>query len=159
MAQGLADDAVDALSKWGTYTNTKDIGSLHAYVLGNLNPANWLRQTIGKFSKGVLFDPKFLGGFGGLDQKARVLAYDFLKDHGMEEEEAAKNVEDGFGNYNKANWTERMKRWARALLFPGWDFSSLKWFSAAPDQNGIPSRGGDDGRQSRPQPSGKEPRF
>ena len=133
MADGLHDDAIDALSKWGSYTNTKDIGSLHEYFLGNLNPANWVRQTIGKFSKGVLFDPKFLGGFGGLDQKSRVLAYDFLKDQaGMSEEEASKDVEDGFGNYNKANWTERMKRWARALLFPGWDFSSLKWFLRHP---------------------------
>ena len=74
-----------------------------------------------------------MGGFGGLDQKARVLAYDFLKDRaGMDEKEATKNVEDGFGNYNKANWTERMRRWARALLFPGWDFSSLKWFLRHP---------------------------
>lgn len=133
MAEGLADDAIDALSKHGTYTNTRDIGSLHDYVLGNMDPRNWVRWTIGKFSKGVLFDPKFLGGFGGLDQKARVLAYDYLRDEaGMGEEEAARNVEDGFGNYNKANWTERMRRWARALLFPGWDFSSLKWFLRHP---------------------------
>lgn len=133
MAEGLADDAIDALSKHGTYTNTRDIGSLHDYVLGNMDPRNWARWTIGKFSKGVLFDPKFLGGFGGLDQKARVLAYDYLRDEaGMGEEEAARNVEDGFGNYNKANWTERMRRWARALLFPGWDFSSLKWFLRHP---------------------------
>lgn len=138
MADGLADDAIDALSKWGTYTNTRDVGSMHSYFMGNLNPANWVRQTIGKFSKGVLFDPKFLGGFGGLDQKSRVLAYDILRDqYGMGEEEAAKNVEDGFGNYNKANWTERMKRWARALLFPGWDFSSLKWFLRHPIKTAL----------------------
>lgn len=138
MAEGLADDAIDALSKWGTYTNTRDIGSLHTYVLGNMNPANWVRQTVGKFSKGVLFDPKFMGGFGGLDQKSRVLAYDFLRDRaGMGEEEASKNVEDGFGNYNKSNWTERMKRWARALLFPGWDFSSLKWFLRHPIKTAL----------------------
>lgn len=154
MAQGLADDAIDHLSKWGSYTNTRDIGSLHEYFLGNLNPANWVRQTVGKFSKGILFDPKFLGGLGGLDQKARVLAYDYLRQNsrrrpagggggGQEppnrpntdawtDEEAAKRIEDAFGNYNKANWTERMKRWARALLFPGWDFSSLKWFLRHP---------------------------
>lgn len=133
MAQGLADDAIDSLSKWGTYTNARDIGSLHEYALGNMDPRNWAKWTIGKFSKGVLFDPKFLDGYGGLDQKARVLGYDFLRDReGWSEEEAAKNVEDGFGNYNKANWTERMKRWARALLFPGWDFSSLKWFLRHP---------------------------
>jgi 2'-5' RNA ligase len=140
MAEGLADDAIDTLSKWGTYTNTKDIGSLHDYVLGNMDPRNWARWTIGKFSKGVLFDPKFLRGFGGLDQKARVLAYDFLHARaGMNEEEAAKNVEDGFGNYNKANWTERMKRWGRALLFPGWDFSSLKWFLRHPIKTALPA--------------------
>ncbi|MCU1301406.1 MAG: hypothetical protein JWQ87_1690 [Candidatus Sulfotelmatobacter sp.] len=138
MADGLADDGIDALSKWGTYTNTRDVGSMHSYFMGNLNPANWVRQTIGKFSKGVLFDPKFMGGFGGLDQKSRVLAYDILRDqYGMGEEEAAKNVEDGFGNYNKANWTERMKRWARALLFPGWDFSSLKWFLRHPIKTAL----------------------
>lgn len=147
MAQGLADDAIDYLSKWGSYTNTRDIGSLHEYFLGNLNPANWVR----KFSKGILFDPKFLGGLGGLDQKARVLAYDFLREQArarrgrvsgaggggqeppnrpntnaeMSDDEAAKQIEDAFGRYNRANWTERMKRWAWALLFPGWDFSSL----------------------------------
>jgi hypothetical protein len=138
MADGLQDDTIDALSKYGTYTNARDIGSLHAYFLGNLNPMNWVRQTVGKFSKGLLFDPKFMGGFGGMDQKARVLAYDFLREHeGMGEEEAAKNVEDGFGNYNRANWTERMKRWARFLLFPGWDFSSLKWFLRHPLKTAI----------------------
>ena len=140
MAEGLADDAIDALSKWGTYTNAKDIGSLHNYALGNMDPRNWARWTIGKFSKGVLFDPKFLGGFGGLDQKARVLAYDFLRDReGWSEEETAKNVEDGFGNYNKANWTERMKRWARVLLFPGWDLSTVKWVLRHPIKTTLPA--------------------
>lgn len=138
MAAGLADDAIDALSKHGTYTNARDVGSLHAYFLGNLNPANWVRQTIGKFSKGLLFDPKFMGGFGGMDQKARVLAFDYLREEaGMGEEEASKNVDDGFGNYNRASWTERMKRWAKVLLFPGWDFSSLKWFLRHPFKTAI----------------------
>jgi hypothetical protein len=138
MAEGLADDAIDALSKWGTYTNTRGIGALHDYALGNMDPRNWVKWTVGKFSKGVLFDPKFMGGFGGLDQKARVLAYDFLHDQaGMGEEEASKNAEDGFGNYNKANWTERMRRWARALLFPGFDFSSLKWFLRHPIKTAV----------------------
>jgi len=55
----------------------------------------------------------------GLDQKARVLAYVFLHDEvGSGEEEAAKNVEDGFGNYNKPNRTERMRRRARAGCSP-----------------------------------------
>jgi 2'-5' RNA ligase len=138
MAEGLADDAIDALSKHGTYTSARDIGSLHAYFLGNLNPANWVRQTVGKFSKGLLFDPKFMGGFGGMDQKARVLAFDYLREEsGMGEEEASKNVDDGFGNYNRASWTERMKRWAKVLLFPGWDFSSLKWFLRHPFKTAI----------------------
>jgi hypothetical protein len=138
MAQGLADDAIDALSKNGSYTNARDIGSIHDYVLGNMDPRNWAKWTIGKFSKGVLFDPKFLGGFGGLDQKARVLAYDFLHDQqGWSEKESSQHVEDGFGNYNKTNWTERMKRWARFLLFPGWDFSSFKWILRHPILTGI----------------------
>ena len=138
MARGLADDAIDALSKNGTYTNARDIGSLHDYALGNMDPRNWARWTVGKFSKGILFDPKFLGGFGGMDQKARVLAYDFLSENaGMGEEEASKNVDDGFGNYSRASWTERMKRWARVLLFPGWDFSSLKWFLRHPIKTAI----------------------
>jgi len=138
LAEGLADDAIDALSKNGTYTNARDVGSLHAYVLGNMNPANWVRQTIGKFSKGVLFDPKFMNGWGALDQKARILGYDYLhEEQGWSEKEAAKNVEDAFGNYNRANWTERMKRWARLLLFPGWDFSSLKWFLQHPLKTAV----------------------
>jgi GGDEF domain-containing protein len=138
MAQGLADDAIDALSKHGTYTNARDVGSLHDYALGNMDPRNWARWTVGTFSKGILFDPKFLGGFGGVDQKARVLAYDFLHEKaGMGEEEAAKNVDDGFGRYNRASWTERMKRWARVLLFPGWDFSSLTWFLRHPIKTAV----------------------
>jgi hypothetical protein len=46
-------------------------------------------------------------------------------------------VEDGFGNYDRSNWTERMKRWARFLLFPGWDFSSFKWILRHPILTGI----------------------
>ena len=132
MAEGLADDTIDFLSKHGSYTNARDIGSLHDYFLGNMDPRNWARWTIGKFSKGILFDPKFMGGRGGLDQKARVLAADIYRGKGMSEEEASKRVEEDFGKYNKANWTERMKRWARALLFPGWDFSSIMHFLRMP---------------------------
>ena len=58
-------------------------------------------------------------GGGGAVTLILVLAYVFLHDEvGSGEEEAAKNVEDGFGNYNKPNRTERMRRRARAGCSP-----------------------------------------
>jgi hypothetical protein len=80
---------------------------LNHYIGGNMNPLNWIRA----FGKGVLFDPKFAGGWGGLDPKARVVIADYLKEHaGLSEQEIADTVNDALGNYNRANWTERQRQ-------------------------------------------------
>ena len=135
MLKGVDDATIDLLVKRGAYTDWSDIGSLNHYVGGNLNPLNWVRA----FGKGVLFDPKFAGGWGGLDPKARVVIADYFKDHfpQMKEQEVADTVNDALGNYNRANWTERQKQLARFTLFPGWDTASAKWFLKHPFKVGI----------------------
>jgi hypothetical protein len=128
--QGVNDDTIDMLTQRGAYTDWGDIGNLNHYIGGNLNPFNWVRA----FGKGVLFDPRFAGGWGGLDPKARVILADFLKDHipGITDQEIADAVNDAFGNYNRANWTERQRLLAKFTLFPGWDTASAKWFLRHP---------------------------
>jgi hypothetical protein len=129
MQKGVDDATIDLLVKRGAYTDWSDIGNLNHYIGGNMNPLNWIRA----FGKGVLFDPKFAGGWGGLDPKARVVIADYLKEHaGLGEQEIADTVNDALGNYNRANWTERQKQLARFTLFPGWDTASAKWFLRHP---------------------------
>ena len=129
MMKGVDDATIEMLTRYGSYTDWRDIGNLNAYIGGNFNPVNWVRG----FGKGVLFNPKFVGGWGGLDPKARVVLADFLKEHtNLRDEQIADEVNDAFGNYNRANWTERQKMIARFTLFPGWDFASAKWFLRHP---------------------------
>jgi hypothetical protein len=120
---GVDDATVDYLMRYGHYTDWRDIGNVKAYIGGNLTPFNWVRA----FGKGVLFDPKFAGGWGGLDPKARILAADFVKDHvpGITDNEIGQAADAALGMYNKANWTERQKNIARFTLFPGWSFGSV----------------------------------
>ena len=133
--KGVDDATIDMLTRQGAYTDWGDIGSANQYIGGNLNPSNWIRA----FGKGVLFDPKFAKGWGGLDPKARVIVADYFKDHfpQMTDAEVAKAVEDGFGNYNRANWTERQRLLAKFTLFPGWDTASAKWFLRHPFRVGV----------------------
>jgi 2'-5' RNA ligase len=135
MMQGVDDSTIDLLVRRGAYTDWHDIANLNGYIGGNFNPLNWIRG----FGKGVLFDPKFAGGWGGLDPKARVVLTDFLKEHvpQMSEQQMADAVNDAFGNYNRANWTERQKQIARFTLFPGWDTASAKWFLRHPWKVGV----------------------
>jgi len=133
--KGVDDATIDMLTKYGAYTDWNDIGRANQYIGNNLNPANWVRA----FGKGVLFDPKFAGGWGGLDPKARVVVADYFKEHfpKMTDAEVARAVEDGFGNYNRANWTERQRTLAKFVLFPGWDTASVKWFLRHPFKVGV----------------------
>lgn len=133
--KGVDDATIDMLSKYGAYTDWGDLANLNRYIGGNFNPANWIRT----FGKGVLFDPKFAKGWGGLDPKARVVIADYFKDHypDMSDADVARAVEDGFGNYNRANWTERQRLMAKFTLFPGWDQASVKWFLRHPFRVGV----------------------
>lgn len=133
--QGVDDATIDMLSKYGAYTDWSDIGNMNHYIGGNLNPSNWIRA----FGKSVLFDPKFSKGWGGLDPKARVVVADYFKDHfpKMSDADIAKAVEDGFGNYNRANWTARQRLLAKFTIFPGWDAASVKWFLRHPFRVGV----------------------
>jgi GGDEF domain-containing protein/2'-5' RNA ligase len=128
--KGVDDDTIDLLVQRGAYTDWSDIGNLNRYWGGNLNPLSWIRA----FGKGVLFDPKFMGGWGGLDPKARIVIADYFKEHypEMSSQEIADAVNDGLGNYNRANWTERQRMIAKFTLFPGWDTGSFKWFIRHP---------------------------
>ena len=133
--QGVDDSTVDWLTKHGHYTDWRDIGNMNAYIGGNLNPANWVRA----FGKNVLFNPKFAGGWGGLDPKARIIAKEWFDDHmpGLTDQQIGERIDDAFGAYNRANWTERTKQIARFTLFPGWDVSSAKWFLRHPWKAGF----------------------
>ena len=135
MLKGVDDATIDLLVQRGAFTDWSDIGNLNRYIGGNLNPLTWIRAV----GKGVLFDPKFAGGWGGLDPKARVVIADYFKDHypRMKDQEVADAVNDALGNYNRANWTERQKQLARFTLFPGWDTASAKWFLRHPFKVGI----------------------
>jgi GGDEF domain-containing protein len=135
LAKGVDDATIAMLSREGAWVDWNDIGNQNAYIGGNLNPSNWIRA----FGKGVLFDPKFAGGWGGLDPKARVIVADYLKDHypEMTDQQIANAVNDGLGNYNRANWTARQRMLAKFTLFPGWDTASVKWFLRKPFVVGV----------------------
>jgi hypothetical protein len=132
---GVDDATIAMLSREGAWVDWGDIGQMNKYIGGNLNPANWVRST----GKGILFDPKFAGGWGGLDPKARVVIADYFKEHfpKMSDQEIAAAVNDGLGNYNRANWTERQRTLAKFVLFPGWDTASAKWFLRHPFRAGF----------------------
>jgi hypothetical protein len=132
---GVDDATIALLSREGAWVDWGDIGTLNKYIGGNLNPATWIRA----FGKGVLFDPKFAGGWGGLDPKARLVIADYFKAHypKMTDQQVASAVNDGLGNYNRANWTERQRLLAKFTLFPGWDTASAKWFLRHPFKVGI----------------------
>jgi hypothetical protein len=132
---GVDDATIAMLSREGAWVDWSDIGNLNAYIGGNLNPGNWIRA----FGKGVLFDPKFLNGWGGLDPKARVIIADYFKEHypEMTDQQVAAAVNDGLGNFNQKNWTERQRMLAKFVLFPGWSAGSVKWFLRKPFKVGV----------------------
>jgi hypothetical protein len=39
----------------------------------------------------------------------------------------SRDVNDALGEYSRANWTDRQKLLGRFMMFPGWDFASLRW--------------------------------
>ena len=133
--KGVDDSTVDWLVKHGHYTDWRDIGNQNAYIGGNLNPANWVRA----FGENILFNPKFAGGWGGWDPKARVVLKDYLDQHapGMSEQQMGQLVDDALGEHNRANWTERQRQIARFCLFPGWDIPSARWFLKHPWRVGF----------------------
>jgi len=135
---GLNDPTFDKLAQRGSIP-TSDMARLREYWGGNLNPANWLRKmaTVGHKA---LFEPGSLGGFGGLDQRARVYIADLIKSQRPEltDTEIARAVRDQLGDYNRANWSDRQKTLARFMMFPGWDFSSIRWVLQHPVKTTVP---------------------
>lgn len=135
---GLDDPTFDMLAQHGAIS-TREVSNLKAYIGGNLNPANWMRG-IAQVGHKVLFDPKSFGGFGGLDQRARLYVADLMRSQrpDLTDAEIARGVGDALGEYNRANWTERQKSLSRFALFPGWDASSLRWVLQHPIKTTVP---------------------
>lgn len=76
-----------------------------------------------------LFDPQSFGGFGGLDQRVRIAAADYLKANNpdMNDTEIASTVNKAFGDYQRANWSNQQKMLSNFLFFPGFETSTFQW--------------------------------
>lgn len=76
---------------------------------------------------------------GGIDQRARLWMYDFLKDRfpGISDEKVAHEVNQALGRYNRASWTSVQKDLAPFMLFPGWDYSSMAYALKHPFKTAI----------------------
>ena len=136
--RGLDDPTFDRLLQQGAIT-TGGAANLKRYWGGNLNPANWARSLAGIGHK-VIFDPNSFGGFGGVDQRARLYVADLVKSQnpGMSDPEIARAVNTQLGDYNRANWTDRQKMLGKFMMFPGWDASSMRWVIQHPIKTTVP---------------------
>jgi hypothetical protein len=135
---GLDDPTFDMLAQHGAIS-TREVSNLKSYIGGNLNPANWMRG-IAQVGHKALFDPKSFGGFGGVDQRARLYVADLIRSQrpDLSDSEIARGVNDALGEYGRANWTDRQKMLGRFMMFPGWDFSSLRWVLQNPLKTTVP---------------------
>lgn len=77
----------------------------------------------------ALFDPQSFGGFGGLDQRVRLAAADYLKEKNPDQSdtEIASTINKAFGDYNRANWSTQQKILSNFLFFPGFETSTFQW--------------------------------
>ena len=135
---GLDDPTFDKLAKQGAIS-TGEMSQLKEYWGGNLNPANWTR-ALAQIGHSVLFEPGAAGGFGGIDQRARLHVADLVQSQrpDLSDEQVGRYVRDALGDYNRANWTDQQKMLSRFMLFPGWDASSLRWVLQHPIRTTIP---------------------
>jgi hypothetical protein len=135
---GLDDPTFDMLAKHGAIPST-EWGNLKAYWGGNLNPANWAR-ALAQVGHKFLFEPTAAKGFGGLDQRARLYVADLVRRERPELTDAqiAEAVRTQLGDYNRANWTDQQKMLSKFMMFPGWDFSSVKWVVQHPIKTTVP---------------------
>jgi hypothetical protein len=135
---GLEDPTFDMLAKRGAIS-TGEVSNLKEYWGGNLNPANWAR-SLAQIGHKVLFEPTAAAGFGGLDQRARLYIADLVKSQRPEltDTQIAAAVRTQLGDYNRANWSDRQKMLARFMMFPGWDFSSVRWVLQHPIKTTVP---------------------
>lgn len=136
--KGLEDPTFDKLAKQGAIA-PQEMKQLKQYIGGNLNPANWLR-TLAGVGHGVLFDPESFGGFGGIDQRARIWVADLVKSERPELSDAqvARAVNTQLGDYNRKNWSDTQKQVGKFMLFPGWSLSSLRWVIEHPIKTTVP---------------------
>jgi hypothetical protein len=135
---GLNDPTFDMLAKHGAIS-TGEVSNLKEYIGGNLNPANWARG-VAQIGHKALFEPHSFGGFGGIDQRARLYVADLMRSQrpDLTDTQVSRGVNDALGEYNRANWTDRQKLLGRFMMFPGWDFASLRWILQHPIKTTVP---------------------
>jgi hypothetical protein len=135
---GLDDPTFDKLAEQGAVVPA-EMQRLKEYWGGNMNPANWVRALAGVGHR-ILFQPGSAGGFGGIDQRARIWVADFVKSEHPElsDTEVARAVNTQLGDYNRKNWSAVQKQAAKFMLFPGWDASSLRWVIEHPIKTTVP---------------------
>jgi hypothetical protein len=135
---GLNDPTFDMLAKHGAIS-TGEVANLKEYIGGNLNPANWARG-LAQVGHKALFEPSSFGGFGGIDQRARLYVADLMRSQRPEvsDTQISRAVNDALGEYSRANWTDRQKLLGRFMMFPGWDFASLRWVLQHPIRTTVP---------------------
>jgi hypothetical protein len=135
---GLNDPTFDMLAQRGAIS-TGEWSNLKEYWGGNLNPANWAR-SLAKVGHKLLFEPESAGGFGGIDQRARIYIADLVKSQRPElsDTEIARVVRDQLGDYNRSNWSDQQKLIAKFMMFPGWDVSSARWVLQHPIKTTVP---------------------
>jgi hypothetical protein len=136
--KGLDDPTFDMLARQGAIS-TGEMAQLKEYWGGNLNPANWTRK-LAEAGHRLLYEPGAAGGLGGIDQRARMHIADLIHSQRPEltDEQIGRGVRDALGDYNRANWSERQKMLSRFMLFPGWDFSSVRWMLQHPLRTTVP---------------------
>jgi hypothetical protein len=135
---GLNDPTFDMLAKHGAIS-TGEVANLKEYIGGNLNPANWARG-VAQIGHKALFEPGSFGGLGGIDQRARLYVADLMRSQrpDLTDAQVSRGVNDALGEYGRANWTDRQKLLGRFMMFPGWDFSSLRWVLQHPVRTTLP---------------------
>jgi hypothetical protein len=135
---GLDDPTFDMLAKHGAIS-TGEVSNLKAYMGGNLNPANWAR-ALAQVGHKFLFEPTGAKGFGGLDQRARLYIADLIQSQrpDLSEAKIAEAVRTQLGDYNRTNWTDQQKMLSKFMMFPGWDFSSIRWVLQHPVKTTVP---------------------
>jgi hypothetical protein len=135
---GLNDPTFDKLAQRGSIPSS-EMANLREYWGGNLNPANWTR-SLAQIGHRALFEPGSFGGYGGIDQRARLYIADLVRIQRPElsDSQIAEAVRTQLGDYNRANWGDRQKLLAKFMMFPGWDASSIRWVLQHPIKTTVP---------------------